>query len=110
MKFAARINSYVREHKDVLSSIVSISKTQDVRYLDMNYKEHFVDANLSDIKKCINDNGMLVNGVALRFRKEFIAGAFTHPDANKREEAIALCKQAIDTLREFAGKIFSYMA
>ncbi len=103
MKFAARINSYIREHDDVLSSIVGISKTQDVRYLDMNYKEHFIDASLTDIKSCINDNGMLVNGVAVRFRKEFIAGAFTHPDANKREEAVDLCKQAVDALRELQG-------
>ena len=104
MKFAARINSYMRKYEDVLSSIKGISETGGVSYLDMNYKEHFQDSSLNDIKLCLNDTGMLLNGVAIRFRNEYISGSFTHPDVTKRQNAIDLCKQGIDVLKELNGE------
>lgn len=104
MKFAARINSFMREYSSVLESIKAISATKEIQYLDMNFQEHFKDHEIKEIKDCIYSNNMKLNGVAIRFRSEYINGAFTNPDAGKRRQAIELCCQGVEHARALGGE------
>ena len=48
---------------------------------------------------------MKVNGVATRFRDDFIHGEFTNPNPKLNEKAMDLCKRAIDACRELNGEV-----
>lgn len=104
MKFAARINSFTREYQNVIDSIKAISAIKEVSYIDLNFPEHFDDIKPKDIKKYIEDSGIIVNGIAVRFRGDFINGSFANAEPKKRNEALDLCFKATDTLLEIGGK------
>ena len=57
------------------------------------------------MKLKIENLGLGVNGVALRFRDEFIFGEFTNRDRLVSKEAIKLSKEAVDKCEYLGGKI-----
>ena len=110
-KFATRLNSFASRPEiywgkttPYLSADKLIERASTVKGLtdiDLNYPDH-AGNNLKKIIKIIKDNGLGVNGLAMRYytNPAFKLGAFTNPDKKVRQEAIDLTKKGIDVARE----------
>lgn len=106
MNFAGRMNSFIlKGDKDLYETIGIYRKIPEITHLEFNYPEHIKKYDLEKIKEHIGD--MKVNGVAMRFKDHFINGEFTNPDKNIRQDAIKLCKEAVDVCRELKGKVLT---
>jgi len=110
-KFATRLNSFAskphifwKNEIPLLTTDKLIERAGTVKGLtdlDLNYPDHAGD-NLDHILKVIQDNGLGVNGFAMRYytNPAFKLGAFTNPDKRVRQEAIDLTKEGIDAARK----------
>ena len=110
-KFATRLNSFSSKPEIFWSDsshfittdklIERASTVVGLTDLDLNYPDH-AGNNLKDITKIIQDNGLNINGLAMRYytNPAFKLGAFTNPDQRIRQEAIDLTKKGIDAARE----------
>lgn len=105
MKLATRINSYLPKHDNDLTKVFGSFKELGLQYVDLNYPEHTDMLEIDDMKNALNQNGLLLNGVALRFRSEFINGELGNNDEQIAETALHLCKDAADYCREAGGKV-----
>lgn len=109
-KFATRLNSFAsRAHefwpdlqgKPTVMQMAERAATVDgLTHLDLNYPDH-VDNDIAAQTRRLSDLGLSVNGLAMRYytNPNFKLGAFTHPDASVRREAIDLTKRGIDAAR-----------
>ncbi|MDU2585434.1 MAG: hypothetical protein E7C85_08895, partial [Anaerococcus prevotii] len=105
MKLAARINSYLRnEDYDINKTFIEFNKA-GINYVDLNYPEHVVGIDASDMKSMLEEHNLKANGVALRFRSEFINGDLGNPDQTLAKRALELTKSASDYCREIGGKV-----
>ena len=50
MKYATRINSFLRFDSNLLNAFRSIGSIEGVDYVDLNYPEHFADYDIEVIK------------------------------------------------------------
>ena len=110
-KIATRLNSFAskphifwKNEIPLLTTDKLIGRAGTVKGLtdlDLNYPDHAGD-NLDHILKVIQDNGLGVNGFAMRYytNPAFKLGAFTNPDKRVRQEAIDLTKEGIDAARK----------
>ena len=110
-KFATRLNSfsskpdiYWQNSSTFLTPERLIQRAGTVKGLtdlDLNFPDHAGD-NLKNTVNLIKDNGMGINGFAMRYytNPAFKMGAFTNPDKKVREEALNLTKRGIDAARE----------
>ncbi|MGH4036402.1 MAG: sugar phosphate isomerase/epimerase family protein [Sphaerochaeta sp.] len=104
MKFAGRINSFLFQsetNKTVIDSIERYKEVEGITHLEFNYPEHVTMDTVAELRKHFGH--LKVNGVATRFRNDFIHGEFTNADEEIRQKAIKLCKEAIDVCRELEG-------
>jgi xylose isomerase len=76
--------------------------------LDLNYPDH-ADGNPVEFVRKLKDMGLTINGFAMRYytNPAFKLGAFTHPDAEIRREAIDLTKRGIDAARRAGSKLMT---
>ncbi|MGB7963823.1 MAG: sugar phosphate isomerase/epimerase family protein [Propionicimonas sp.] len=100
MKYATRLNSFVSETGDVASALREIAATGSIKYVDLNYPEHFVGTSVSDLRLLLDELGLTINSVAMRFRKEFIHGEYTNRDRELSRKAIELTKAGMDATAE----------
>ena len=105
MKYAGRINSFIFKGTSVLEAIKEYRKMNGLTHLEFNYPEHLEGYNIEDIKEAMGD--LKVNGFAIRWRSRFINGNFTNPDPALQREAIQMCKDGIDTLRQLGGSVIT---
>ncbi len=110
-KFATRLNSFASKPHIFWKNEIPLITTdklieragtvKGLTDLDLNYPDHAGD-NLDHILKVIQDNGLGVNGFAMRYytNPAFKLGAFTNPDKRVRQEAIDLTKEGIDAARK----------
>ncbi|MDH3001222.1 hypothetical protein A1D23_02240 [Chelonobacter oris] len=116
LRFATRLNSfasgahlYWQELKGKPSTRQMIERAATVNGLtdlDLNYPQH-LNEDPKDLRQFIEDNGLRVNGMAMRYDSKFQLGAFTHPDRHLRREAIDLTKRGIDCGREFSTNLMT---
>ena len=103
MKFATRINSFksdtVRNVEEILDLM---GKVEGLDFVDLNYPEHFEGIDIKNMQELLARNGLKLNGVALRFRDEFIRGELGNAVAAK---ALDLCKEAVDVCRDLGGEV-----
>ena len=109
-KFATRLNSFTsmpelflpnKSNFNVTDLINRAAKVKGLTHIDLNYPDH-VEENLKDTINCSIDNGLKINGFAMRYygNPKFKLGAFTNPDEKVRQEAIDLTKKGIDSARK----------
>ena len=103
MKYATRINSFLRTGISVKEALQQIGDIQGVDYVDMNYPEHFRDNTVQEIRSILKENGLKLNAINLRFRDEYINGIFDNPDLEIRERAMELCRRAAEVCEELQG-------
>lgn len=105
MKFAARINSFLPHFDNDLSKVFKAFKELGLKYVNLNYPEH-VDGYTSDeIKSMLEENDLVLNGVNMRFRDEFVKGEFGNADPKIAKKAVDLCNEGAAFCRELGGKI-----
>lgn len=96
MKYATRLNSFVSVTGDVADGLREIASTRSIRYVDLNYPEHFGALSVPEMTGLLGELDLTVNSVAMRYRSRFVGGEFTNRDESIRREAIDLTKEGID--------------
>lgn len=114
-RYATRLNSfasnaalywpYLPDQPTVADMIERASQVEGLTDLDLNYPDH-LDA---DVGSAMNDAGLRVSGMAVRYYSEpaFTAGAFTNPDKVVRQKAIDLTKRGIDAGRNLGTNLMT---
>lgn len=103
LDYAGRFNSFIFKGQSVLDAIEAYKKIDGMTHLEFNYPEHFEGYTTSQIKEAMGD--LKVNGLAVRWRKDFIRGNFTNPDDKLRRRVIQMSKDAADMCRELGGSV-----
>ena len=118
IKFATRLNSFgAKAHafwtdlKGKPSTRQMIDRAATVKgltHLDLNYPQHIKD-DINELKQYIEDKGLKVNGMAMRYNTlpEFQLGAFTHPEKRVRQEAVDLTKKGIEAGYKFGANLMT---
>jgi len=103
MKYATRVNSFLRVNHDLKDAIEKIGKIEGVDYIDLNYPEHFNTYTTKQVKAFLNQHKLKCNAINLRFRDKFLQGEFGNKNSKISEEAIQLCCGAADVCMELGG-------
>ncbi|NDL67326.1 sugar phosphate isomerase/epimerase family protein [Anaerotalea alkaliphila] len=103
MKYATRVNSFLRINKDLKKAIGDIGKIDGIECIDLNYPEHFQTYSVEEVKGFLEVNGLSCNAINLRFRDEFLNGEFGNTQIEVSEKAIELCKEAADVCKAMEG-------
>jgi xylose isomerase len=117
LRFAARLNAFKIGASDywpgknavTTSDLLARAATAGLNAADLNYPDHFVDDSPADMARVLDDNGMVLNGMAMRYYTDpgYKLGAFTHPDASVRRAAIDETKRGLDVLAEMGGNLMT---
>ncbi|MFD1388873.1 sugar phosphate isomerase/epimerase family protein [Oceanobacillus oncorhynchi subsp. oncorhynchi] len=105
MKTATRINSFLPKFNNDLEEVFKEFNRIGLTHVDLNYPEHVIDSSSDEMKALLEKYDLKANGVALRFRNEFINGELGNADINISQEALTLCKEAADYCREIQGEV-----
>lgn len=106
MKYAARINSFLpTDSRNVLEAIEQIGKVGVVTHVDLNYPEHFEDVCAEQVLATLQKNGLKLNALNMRFRKEYIHGVYANPSAQVRQQAIELTREAGRICKQLGGSL-----
>ena len=103
MNYAGRFNSFVFKGSTVFDAIEAYKHMDGITHLEFNYPEHFNGYDLEELKKAIFP--LKVNGLAIRWRKDWLKGDFTNPDPELRRRAIQLAKDGCDVCRKIGGSV-----
>lgn len=79
---------------DTLGRIRRAAKVEGLGAVDINYPQHIEDVDRDDLLDTLQQTSLKVGAVNLRFDTRFALGAFTHPDAGMRSQAIDLTIEA----------------
>jgi xylose isomerase len=108
LKLATRINSILPSvNHDTLAALESISQIDGITSVDLNYPEHFEKHSVEDIKRTLANAGLELNGLALRFRSQFVNGELGNKNPSISMEAFQLCREAADACRSLGGKVLT---
>lgn len=105
MKLATRINSFLPVYENDLKQVFGKFKNLGLTHVDLNYPEHVGGLSGSEMKALLDENDLKANGVALRFRNEFINGELGNTDQTIAQHALEMCKEAADYCREVGGDV-----
>lgn len=105
MKIATRINSFLPEYGNDLERVFEKFNDIGLTHVDLNYPEHVKGYTNDKIKHLLEKHNLIANGVALRFRDEFINGELGNSNIQTSNNALQLCKQACDFCREIGGDV-----
>lgn len=103
MKYATRVNSFLRENTDLKEAIHAIGKIDGIAYIDLNYPEHFLGYTPEQVKEILIQSGLRCNAINLRFRDKYLNGEFGNKDIEITREAIQLSKEAADVCKILEG-------
>ena len=115
-RFATRLNSFssaphlfwpdLSGRPTMLQMAERAARAKGLTDLDLNFPDH-VEGAPKALAQRIGDLGLAVNGLAMRYytNPAFKLGAFTHPEAAVREEAIDLTKRGIDAARAMGADL-----
>ena len=90
MKLATRLNSYFRSGDKNLDRVFAQFEEVGLTHVDLNYPEHVGDTPAEDMKQLLESHGLKLNGVALRFRSDFINGELGNADPSIAGKALQL--------------------
>ena len=117
-RFATRLNSFASAAQlawpllngkpSTLQLAERASTVSGLTDLDLNFPDH-LDESPAALAGRLADLGLSINGFAMRYytNPAFKLGAFTHPDAAVRREAIDLTKAGIDAARAAGAKLMT---
>ena len=103
MKYATRVNSFLREGESFPAALKTIGSIPDLAYIDLNYPEHFTGYSVGQISTLLEQNNLKLNAINMRFRDEFLHGVFANKNTSIREKAVQLCVQAGEICKQLQG-------
>lgn len=116
-RFAARLNAFKigasaywpGKNTITTADLLARAASAGLSAADLNYPDHFVADSSSDLTRALDENGMVLNGMAMRYYTDpgYKLGAFTHPDARVRRAAIDETKRGLDVLAEMGGNLMT---
>ena len=115
-RYASRLNAFRAEadspegsNRVTTSDMLRAAARAGLDAADLNYPDHFENEDPTDLKAALDDNGMALNGLAMRYYADpaFKLGAFTHPDRDVRRAAIDLTRRGIDVGREMGTNLMT---
>ncbi|MFM7443848.1 MAG: sugar phosphate isomerase/epimerase family protein [Tabrizicola sp.] len=108
-RYATRLNAFKQKGDTVAQMITAAGRVGGLDAADLNFPDHFDHHSPADLSRILADNGMALNGLAMRYYTDpgFRLGAFSHPDAQVRRTAIDLTKRGIDALAEMGGRLMT---
>jgi xylose isomerase len=116
-RFAARLNAFKigaaaywpGKNKVTTADLLARAATAGLTAADLNYPDHLNDDSPADLCAVLADNGMVLNGMAMRYYTDpqYKLGAFTHPDVDIRRKAIDETKRGLDALAEMGGRLMT---
>jgi xylose isomerase len=105
MKTATRINSFLPKFNHDLERVFEEFQRIGLSHVDLNYPEHTTNFSATEMKALLTKHHLQANGVALRFREDFINGELGNADSQISQKAVALCREAADYCREINGEV-----
>ncbi len=113
-RYATRLNAFRtasgRSHRPTVADMIAAAgKVGGLDAADLNFPDHFSDLSAGELVRILGDNGMVLNGLAMRYYTDpgFAIGAFTNPDPKVRRSAIDQTTRGIDCLAEMGGKLMT---
>ncbi|NNE81856.1 MAG: TIM barrel protein [Silicimonas sp.] len=116
-RFAARLNAFrigaaaywPGKNTITTADLLQRAATAGLNAADLNYPDHFVDDSPGDLSRVLDDSGMALNGMAMRYYTDpaYKLGAFTHPEARVRRAAIDETRRGLDVLSEMGGSLMT---
>lgn len=103
MNYAGRFNSFIFKGQNVFDAIEAYKNMDGITHLEFNYPEHIEGYDLEELKRAMHP--LKVNGLALRWRKDFLDGDLTNPDESLRQKAIKMAKDGADVCRKLGGSV-----
>ena len=98
-RYAARLNAFKGMaarggSANIADTVAAVGRVSGISAADLNFPDHFNENSPGFLKSLLADNGMILNGLAMRYysRPEFAAGAFTSPDKSVRRDAIDMTR------------------
>ena len=110
--FATRLNSFAlgggvahpTKKTPTLDLVEIAGGVAGLTALEVNYPEHFVDITPAELSSAIKDAQLVNTGIQVRWpASRFSGGAFTHPVAEVRADAVRTAKEAVDVSREMGS-------
>jgi xylose isomerase len=110
--FATRLNSFAlgggvahpTTKTPTLELVEVAGKVKGLTALEVNYPEHFVDTTPAELSTAIKEAQLVNTGIQVRWpASRFSDGAFTHPAAEVRADAVRVAKEAVDVCREMGS-------
>jgi xylose isomerase len=110
--FATRLNSFAlgggvahpTTKTPTLELVEVAGKVEGLTALEVNYPEHFVDTTPAELSTAIKEAQLVNTGIQVRWpASQFSDGAFTHPAAEVRADAVRVAKEAVDVCREMGS-------
>lgn len=105
MKLATRINSFLPVNENSMDEVFKQFEILGLGYVDLNYPEHTKGFEPAEMKRLLDNHNLKLNGVALRFKDDYLNGDLGNSDAEIATKAINLCKSAADYCREVGGHV-----
>lgn len=108
-RYATRLNAFKVKGGSVAEMIAGAGRVGGLDAADLNFPDHFEAHSPAQLGRMLADQGMVLNGLAMRYYTEagFKLGAFTHPDRSVRAAAIDLTKRGLDTCAEMGGRLMT---
>ena len=105
-QFGARLNSFklglvqpeIEEAGNLTLALLKRASQAGLACADLNFPDHFSNLEVKKLKKFLSQNGININGLAMRYytSPKFKLGAFTNPEKAVRQLAIDETKKGID--------------
>jgi xylose isomerase len=105
MKFATRINSFLNYGFDLPGTLEAIAGIRSDAAVDLNFPEHVRLSGSESVGPLLSNYGLSLNGMAVRYRADFIHGEFSA--TKNRRRAIDLAKETIDAIGELGGSVLT---
>lgn len=116
-RYAARLNAFKigaaaywpGKNTITTADLLARAASAGLNAADLNYPDHFEKDRPGDLSLVLDDQGMALNGMAMRYYTDpgYKLGAFTHPDASVRRAAIDETKRGLDVLAEMGGSLMT---
>jgi len=105
MKLATRINSFLPVNENNMDKVFGQFQKLGLGYVDLNYPEHTNGFEPEEMKTLLDKHNLKLNGVALRFKDDYINGDLGNSDEKVAKQALDLCKSAADYCKAVGGHV-----
>jgi xylose isomerase len=111
-RYAGRLNAFkagLPGKPTVADLIARVASVPGMDAADLNYPDHFEGYAPADLGRVLADNGIALNGVAMRYYTDpgFRLGAFSNPDPVVRRAAVEITRRGLDALAAMGGRVMT---